>query len=58
MQIIDSTVLGVRSAVWHLRLDDQSPQFFLFPMIHIADENFYEEVVKRLENCDLIFCVR
>jgi hypothetical protein len=56
MQIIESTVLGVRSAVWHLKVDSQSPQIILFPMVHIAEESFYNEVIKRLEGCDLILC--
>ena len=54
MQIIESTVFGVRSAFYRLRGPDAQPTFHLFPMIHVADPDFYAEVTRRLEDCDLI----
>lgn len=54
MQIIDSTVLGVRSAIWELTKDEAHPSITLFPMIHIAEPKFYKEVSARLNKCDLI----
>ena len=54
MQIIESTPFGVRSAVMRLEAEERSPAFLLFPMIHIAEEAFYDEVTRRLEACDVV----
>ena len=54
MQIIESTPYGVRSAVRWLQADDEAPAFVLFPMLHVADADFYEEVTARLLDCDVI----
>lgn len=56
MQIIESTPFGVRSALLHLEAGDGAPRFLLCPMIHIADPDFYVEIGRRLEACDLILC--
>ncbi len=57
MQIIESTVMGVRSAFIQFESTDQSaPIFQLFPMLHVADPDFYDEVSIRLEECDMILC--
>jgi len=54
MQIIESTALGVRSAIFRLRAPDAGPDFVLFPMVHIGAPAYYEEIERRLSNCDLI----
>lgn len=54
MQIIESTVYGVRSAIWTFEKDDEHPAIILFPMLHIAERSFYEEVSSRLKICDVI----
>lgn len=56
MQIIESTVFGVRSACIRLEAIDGAPSFVLFPMIHVADKSFYTEVADRLGSCDLVLC--
>lgn len=56
MQIIESTAFAVRSAVLRLEAAAGAPTFVLFPMIHIASEDFYAEISRRLESCDLILC--
>ncbi len=56
MQIIESTPFGVRSALLHLEAEDGGPRFLLCPMIHIADADFYAEIGRRLEGCDLVLC--
>ena len=56
MQIIESSVIGVRSAVFSLECDDDGLRFTLFPMIHVGEPAFYEDVERRLENCDVILC--
>ena len=54
MQIIESTPFGIRSAVICLRAEENSTQFVLYPMVHVADKNFYEEIALRLESSDVI----
>lgn len=56
MQIIESTAFGVRSAITRLEADDAAPRFQLFPMVHMADPAFYEEIARRLDDCDLVLC--
>jgi hypothetical protein len=56
MQIIESTVFGVRSAILRLEASDGAPSFVLFPMIHIAAPEFYAEISRRLNGCDLVLC--
>lgn len=54
MQFIEKNSLNVRSAVYYLKTDDAGLEFLLFPMIHIASKEFYDEVSRRLAACDLI----
>jgi hypothetical protein len=54
MQIIEKTPFSVRSAVYHLKKDDEV-EFVLFPMIHVGTQKFYDDVYERLAKCDLIF---
>jgi hypothetical protein len=54
MQFIEKNSLNVRSAVYHLKKDDASLEFLLFPMIHVGSKEFYDEVNRRLAACDLI----
>lgn len=54
LQIIESTEYGVRSAVLRLEAGEDAPAFVLFPMIHVAEPSFYEEIGRRLEDCDLV----
>lgn len=56
MQIIESTDYGVRSVVLRLEAGEADPAFVLFPMIHVAEPSFYEEIGRRLEDCDLVLC--
>jgi hypothetical protein len=54
VQIIEVSVLGVRSSVLRLTRHDSPLRFEIFPMVHIADPAFYTAVTQRLRNCDLI----
>ena len=56
MHIIESAVFGVRSAILHLEARDGAPSFTLFPMIHVATSDFYREIGRRLDACDLVLC--
>ncbi|WP_326559940.1 hypothetical protein [Micromonospora sp. NBC_01796] len=54
MQIIEHSVIGTRSAVLRLRRHDAQLQFVLFPMLHVANPQFYVAVADRLRACDLL----
>jgi len=53
MQFIEKNSFNVRSAVYHLKKDG-APDFFLFPMIHVGSQTFYDEIARRLMARDLI----
>jgi len=54
MQFIEKNSFNVRSAIYHLKKDGVGLEFLLFPMIHVASQNFYNEIGRRLTACDLI----
>ncbi len=54
MQFIEKNSINVRSAIYRLKRDDEGVEFVLFPMIHVGSKEFYEEVSRRLAECDLI----
>ncbi|GAB2967790.1 hypothetical protein GCM10023080_033120 [Streptomyces pseudoechinosporeus] len=56
MQFIEVTELaGVRSAVIRFRKPGAGLEFLLFPMIHLGEADFYQEVTVRLRRrCDLV----
>ena len=56
MHIIESTPYAVRSAFMRLESNSDSISFTLFPMIHVGEPAFYDEVAARLEDCDVILC--
>jgi hypothetical protein len=54
MQFIEKNSLNVRSAVYHLKKDGSGLEFVLFPMIHVGSIEFYDEVSRRLVECDVV----
>ena len=54
MQIIESSVYGVRSAIYRLEPRRTGPAFTLFPMIHVGEPAYYDDISRRLADCDLI----
>ena len=54
MQIIDTGVMGTRSAILRMRRRDSQLNFVIFPMIHIASPRFYKEVRRRLGDCEVV----
>ncbi|MEV8379101.1 hypothetical protein AB0P21_40560 [Kribbella sp. NPDC056861] len=54
MQIIEHSIVGVRSAVTRLRRRGTKLEFVVFPMLHVAMPSFYAEVTERLLQCDLL----
>jgi hypothetical protein len=54
VQIIESTPFGVRSSIMVLERPDDPVRFVLFPMLHLASPTFYEEITRRLQQCDLV----
>ena len=54
MQFIESSVVGVRSAVITLACRSGPLRFVLFPMIHVGERSFYAQVTARLRECAII----
>ena len=54
MQIIETSVIGVRSAVITFRRPDTPMQIVLFPMLHLGTKGFYKAVTARLRECQLV----
>jgi hypothetical protein len=54
VQIIEVSVTGVRSAALRVRRHNTPLRFTLFPMVHVAQPSFYDEVANRLRDVDLI----
>jgi hypothetical protein len=54
MQYLESSIIGVRSAVITMRRRTTPLRFVLFPMVHVAEPAFYAAVEARAGRCDLI----
>jgi hypothetical protein len=54
MQIIEVTDLAVRSATLRLTRRDGPLQFEIYPMVHLAEPQFYAAVTQRLRQADLL----
>jgi hypothetical protein len=59
MQFIEVTEFaGVRSARLTLRSTASRLEFVLFPMVHLGEQRFYDEVTEHLHACDLVIAER
>jgi hypothetical protein len=54
MQFIEVSSFGMRSAIYTVRKHDEPLEFVLFPMVHIGEVGFYEDIARRLSECDAI----
>jgi hypothetical protein len=54
MQFIESSIIGLRSAVITLTHRTTPLTFVLFPMVHVAEQQFYDEVAVRARLCQLL----
>lgn len=54
MQFIEASIIGLRSAVITLRHRTAKPRFMIFPMVHVGEQAFYDEVAARARQCQLI----
>ena len=54
MQYVESSVIGLRSAVFTLARLATPLRFVVFPMVHVAEPDFYRQVAERAGECDLI----
>jgi hypothetical protein len=54
MQYIESSLMGIRSAVITLKRRQTPLRFVLFPMVHVGEPEFFREVAARAGECDLI----
>ena len=54
MQFLESSIIGLRSAVITLTRRATPLRFILFPMVHVAEQQFYDEVAARARLCQLL----
>jgi hypothetical protein len=54
MQFIEHSIVGLRSAVITMTNRASPLTFVLFPMVHVAERQFYDEVADRARSCQLI----
>ncbi|WP_329259001.1 hypothetical protein OG417_21805 [Actinoallomurus sp. NBC_01490] len=54
MQFIESSIVGLRSAVITLTCRTSPLRFMLFPMVHVGEPSFYAEVTARVRKCAII----
>ena len=54
MQIIENSIVGTRSAVLRLTKRGGGPAIVIFPMLHVAEPQFFREVETRLRGYDLL----
>jgi hypothetical protein len=54
MQFIESSIIGLRSAVTTLTHQKTPLRFVLFPMVHVAEQQFYDEVAARARLCEFL----
>lgn len=54
MQLIEVSMIGVRSAVITLQRPGHPLHFTIFPMVHLGADGFYQAVAARLAQCDVI----
>lgn len=52
VQFIESSSLGVRSAIYQLRHPESRLCFILLPMVHVGTKEYYANVGARLSKCD------
>lgn len=54
MQFTESSIVGLRSAVITLSHRSTPLRFILFPMVHVGEQAFYDEVAARARLCQLL----
>lgn len=54
MQLLERSVFGLRSAIWTFEDRTSDATVKLFPMVHVAEPAFFQEVSRRLDECDII----
>ena len=54
MQLIEKSAFFLRSAIYRLTKNDGTPDYMLFPMIHIGSEDYYHDIAEMLDECDVI----
>jgi hypothetical protein len=54
VQFIESSIIGLRSAVTTFTRPVTPLRFILFPMVHVGEQQFYDEVAARARLCQVI----
>lgn len=54
MQFIESSIVGLRSSVITLAHRTTPLKFILFPMVHVGEQQFYDDVAARARLCQFL----
>ena len=54
MQILESSMLGLRAARLHLKSPNSHRTVTLFPMVHVGEAGFYEQTYKDASSHDVV----
>jgi hypothetical protein len=54
VQFIESSIIGLRSAVTTFTRPATPLRFILFPMAHVGEQQFHDEVAARARLCQVI----
>ncbi|MDH5233024.1 MAG: hypothetical protein OEY38_23470 [Gammaproteobacteria bacterium] len=52
MQFLESSVIGLRAAIYQFSSSEHNLEFVVFPMVHIGDPLYYQQILKQLGACD------
>lgn len=54
MQFIEKNSFSLRTAIYSLKHKESSLEFMLFPMVHVGEPQYYEEINSLLSKCEVI----
>lgn len=54
MQLVEVSEIGVRAGIVRMTSPKSKLVWLMFPMIHLAERAYYQEVEKKMAECDLV----
>jgi hypothetical protein len=54
MQFLESSVIGLRAAIYRFSSKSLELELLIFPMVHIGDPSYYRYIKTQLSNCDSV----
>ena len=54
MQIVENSTFGVRAVIYRFSHRDSRLEFELYPMIHIGEQRYFDDIRHRANRCDAI----